>query len=211
MGYPVRSDIYERGFDPSLPEAERKAAYNIWERARRISSYYSHGETLDSLSQEPLSHPPSTVSTLSPEERANLTHIPGGIVDSAIALPGIQSGLFESLRQRAIFLPSRQDNEEDGDNGEPSGDDWRDVEFRVVWCQMSHPEVSYIMLLLIAELEDAKKKGIPVRNVRIVKVKRGNHFVSTSPCMSIDPELTPLLCVGTLGSAGDSDALSSRR
>ncbi|EJF62060.1 hypothetical protein DICSQDRAFT_169637 [Dichomitus squalens LYAD-421 SS1] len=177
MGYPGRSDMYERGFDPALSEAERKAAYNVWERARRISSYYSHGETLDSLSDEPLKHPPSTVSTLSAEERANLTHIPGGVVDSAIALPGIQSGLFDSLRQRAISLPSRQDNKENGDDAESSGDDWRDIELRVVWCQMSHAEVSYVTLLLIAELEDAKKKGIPVRNVRVVRVKGANHFI----------------------------------
>ncbi|KAI1789106.1 hypothetical protein LXA43DRAFT_1155924 [Ganoderma leucocontextum] len=171
----VRSDLYHRAFDTTLPKEERTAAYDIWERARKISSYYSHGDTLDSLSHEALADPPSTVSTLSAEERASLTHRPGGAVDSAIMMPGIQSGLLATLRQRAFLLPL---GEEVGDGEDESvGDAWRDVELRVVWCQMSHAEVSYIMLLLIAELEDAKKKGAPVRNVRIVRVKRGNHFI----------------------------------
>ncbi len=184
-GFPVRSDLYHSAFDPTVPKEERTAAYDVWDRARKISSYYAHGGTLDTLSHEALADPPSTVSTLSVEERANLTHRPGGAVDSAIMMPGIQSGLFAALRRRAFSLQVREgvDGEvEDDVEAEGGRDAWRDVEFRVVWCQMSHAEVSYIMLLLIAELEEAKEKGVPLRNVRIVRVKRGNHFVSTSPC-----------------------------
>ena len=187
VGFPVRSDMYHRSFDTSLPKEERTAAYDVWDRARKISSYYSHGETLDTLSHEALTDPPSTVSTLSEEERAKLTYRPGGVVDSAIMMPGLQSGFFADLRRRAFSLPKvedKADEELEDDTAIDRGDAWRDVEFRVVWCQMSHAEVSYIMFMLIAELEEAKEKGEAVRNVKIVRVKRGNHFVSACVWLS---------------------------
>ncbi|PIL34391.1 hypothetical protein GSI_03166 [Ganoderma sinense ZZ0214-1] len=175
MNFPVWSHLYHRSFDMSLPKEERTAAYNMWDRARKISSYYSHGgETLDTLSHEALTDPPSTLSTLSEEERANLTDLPGGLVDAAIMMPGLQSGFFADLRRRAFLLPKVEDT---GNEDVEGGDAWSEVEFRVVWCQMSTAEVAYIMLMLIAELEEAKKKGEAVRNVKIVRVKRGNHFV----------------------------------
>ena len=184
MGFPVRSDLYHPAFDPTVPKAERAAAYDVWDRARKISSYYAHGDTLDTLSHEPLADPPSTISILSEEERASLTHQPGGVVDTAIMMPGLQSGFFADLRRRAFALQAPNSDEEEEEEEEETGDPWRDVEFRVVWCQMSHAEVSYIMLLLIEELEEAKTKGTPLRNVRIVRVKRGNHFVSSPPHVS---------------------------
>ena len=112
-------------------------------------------------------------------------------------MPGLQSGFFADLPRRAFSLPKmgdKADEDLEDDIAIDRGDPWRDVEFRVVWCQMSQAEVSYIMLMLIAELEEAKENGGAVRNVKIVRVKRGNHFVSVCVWLSsyvCDPKVDP--------------------
>ena len=175
MGYPRRSDMYVRAFDPKLRPEERAASYDVWDRALAISSYYPHGGTLDTIAVKPLDDPPPTLSTLSAEERANMTCKTDGDLDSRIMLTGIQCGLFAVIRERALLVPEGGDD----DSGEDGVvDAWKDVEARFVWGGRSLPEVSHAMLTLRSEVENANEKGQQLRKVRLVTVKDGNHFVS---------------------------------
>ncbi|PIL34449.1 hypothetical protein GSI_03225 [Ganoderma sinense ZZ0214-1] len=174
MGYPRRSDMYVRAFDPRLPPEERAASYDVWDRALAISSYYPHGGTLDTIAVRPLDDPPPTLSTLSGAERASMTFQADGDLDSRIMITGIQSGLFMSIRHRALLLP----NNEGGESREDGVmDAWKDVEARFVWGGRSLPEVAHAMLTLRSEVENAKERGQPLRKVKLVTVKDGNHFV----------------------------------
>ena len=176
MGYPRRSDMYIRAFDPQLAPAQRAAAYDIWDRALAISSYYPHGGTLDTIALKPLDDPPPTLSTLSEEERAGMTFEAGGALDTRIMLTGIQTGVFARVRERALLLPNASNGNEES-SVDAVVDAWKDVEARFVWGGRSLPEVSHAMLTLRDEVEDAKGKGLPVRKVKLVTVKEGNHFV----------------------------------
>ena len=97
-----------------------------------------------------------------------------GDLDSRIMLTGIQLGLFMVIRHRALVLPKDGAGKslEDG-----VGDAWRDVEARFVWGGRSLPEVSHAMLALRSELETAKERGDSLREVKLVMVTDGNHFV----------------------------------
>ncbi|TBU24601.1 Alpha/Beta hydrolase protein [Dichomitus squalens] len=168
MGYPRRSDMYTRAFDPRLSLEERAASYDMWDRALAISGYYPHGDTLDTIALKPLEHPFPTLSTLSAEERAKMTFKTDGNLDSRITLTGIQTGHFANVRERALLVPGDED---------VVGDSWCNVEARFVWGGKSLPEVSHAMLTLRTEVEAAKEKGLLLRNVKLVIVKEGNHFV----------------------------------
>ena len=181
MGYPRRNDMYIRAFDPQLAPAQRTAAYDMWDRALAISSYYPHGGTLDTIALEPLDDPPPTLSTLSEEERAGMTFEAGGALDSRIMLAGIQTGVFAQVRERALLLPNASGGDEDSSE-DAVVDAWKDVEARFVWGGKSLPEVSHAMLTLRDGVEDAKGKGLPVRRVKLVTVKEGNHFVRPFQC-----------------------------
>lgn len=100
---------------------------------------------------------------------------------------GVRTGLAATLRERALHttkLPGRQEGENANSVGETETGDgpdaWRNVELRMVWCEKSVMQVPYGMVLLGLELEEARKKGAWLRDVRIVRVKEGNHFVCDS-------------------------------
>ncbi|KAI1782847.1 hypothetical protein LXA43DRAFT_1049174 [Ganoderma leucocontextum] len=177
MGYPRRSGMYIRAFDPQLPPEERAASYDVWDRALAISSYYPHGGTLDTIALRPLNRPPPTLSTLSAEERSNMAFKPDGDLDSRIMLTGIQSGLFAAIRERALLVPNDGGAGDSEDAVVPLVDAWKDVEARFVWGGKSLPEVSHAMLTLRSEVENGKKEGVSLRKVKFVTVKEGNHFV----------------------------------
>ncbi|PIL34393.1 hypothetical protein GSI_03168 [Ganoderma sinense ZZ0214-1] len=180
LGYIAKEGTYQPALDVSLSEEQRAAAFDAW-----IGGYYAHGSTLDSLASMPLAEPPSTISTLSPEEKVAMTHpFPDvTVLDLKVTELGVRTGLTATLRERALYdknkLPGRQDGgsanklEEAGDGP----DTWREVELRLVWCEKSVMQVPYGMMLLGLELEEARKTGAWIRDVRIVRVKEGNHFV----------------------------------
>ncbi|KAM5540094.1 hypothetical protein V8D89_006234 [Ganoderma adspersum] len=179
LGYSAKEGMYQPALDVSLSEEQRAAAFDAW-----IGGYYAHGSTLDSLAQVPLVHPPSTISTLTPEEKAAMTHpfpdVTG--LDLQVTDLGVRTGLAVTLRERALHTsksPGRQEGESANSVGETGDgpDAWRDVELRMVWCEKSVMQVPYGMMLLGLELEEARKKGAWLRDVRIVRVKEGNHFV----------------------------------
>ena len=51
-----------------------------------------------------------------------------------------------------------------------------------MWGGRSLPEVSHAMLTLRSEVEDAKEKGRSLRQVKLVTVQDGNHFVRAVGC-----------------------------
>ncbi|KAH9850272.1 hypothetical protein C2E23DRAFT_318207 [Lenzites betulinus] len=155
-------NTYSPMFDPSIAEEDRQRVFNSW-----VSGYYQHGDTLQG---QPLLHPPPTISTLTPEEIASLTcegpGAPGGS-DEILMHSGARVGLFKSMRERALYLPG----------GDLVGDPWQKVEVRFVACENSIPSVYLVVKGLQEEIEEANVKGLPMRDVRIVRVQGANHFV----------------------------------
>ncbi|KAI0350957.1 hypothetical protein OH77DRAFT_1412060 [Trametes cingulata] len=166
LGYPPPANPYNPLFDPEIPEAERERAFTNW-----VSGYYVHGDTPDTLERKtPLREPPPTLSTLTPEEVGRMLYLPPGAPggsDAILVEMGIKLGLFESMREGALYMR----------RGEDTGDGWKDVEVRYVSCERSVWEMPWGTLLLKKELEEAKAKGLPVRSVKMVFVKGANHFV----------------------------------
>lgn len=171
LGYSPPSrpgDAWNPFMDTSISPDETTVAFAYW-----VSGYYSHGDTSDKLERRtPLSDPPPTITTMTPEERANV--IPSEC-DSLLLQAGLRSGLFGQLRESALFLsPPKNGSELE----ERERDEWRAVEVRHVWCDQSVWELPYAAWALRAELDEAKLAGRLMRNVTIVRLKGGNHFVS---------------------------------
>ena len=109
---------------------------------------------------------------------------------------GIQTGLWRTLHQRSLRLSDQQG----GDVADHARrDTWRAVELRFVWCMKSVAEVAYGMLLLQEELEAARRDGVSLRNVTVVRVKEGNHFVRTLASSSSRFASLILYLLGSLG------------
>ncbi len=207
--------MQQPALEVSLPEEQRAAAFDAW-----ISGYYAHGGTLDSLGETPLADPPSTISTLSGEEKAAMTYPRPDVTDFDLRTMdvGNRTGLIASLREGSLYLQGkgRLGGEvacANGVLGTGNGPDgWRDLEVRVVWCEKSVMEVAYGMMLLEWELADARRKGAWIRNVSVVRVKEGNHFVRDSKA----PLRRPLSAhsvskrLGSLGLSGLGDACFPR-
>ncbi|CDO68088.1 hypothetical protein BN946_scf184788.g19 [Trametes cinnabarina] len=166
LGYPLPDDPYNPLFDPAIPPEERERAFTNW-----VSGYYAHGNTPDALERKtPLQDPPPTLSTLTPEDIARTLSLgpgaPGGS-DALLLHFGIKLGLYEPLRKGALYLPT-------ADQG---GNALQNVEVRYVSCERSVWEMPWGTLHLERELEEARAKGLPLRNIRLVFVRDANHFV----------------------------------
>lgn len=120
--------------------------------------------------------------TMSPEFiRTALCRGPGepGGSDACLMHEGIGHGLFASVRLDALYLPSRNVEDEDGDgDGDEDKDEWRDIELRYLWCDRSVWEMPWCAWSLSAEVEQAKSDGKHMRGIQIVRVRGVNHFVS---------------------------------
>ncbi|KAH9887036.1 hypothetical protein C8Q73DRAFT_714415 [Cubamyces lactineus] len=168
LGYPVPNDPYNPLFDPSIPVEDRGSAFTTW-----VSGYYIHGDSPDKLERRtPLPDPPSTLSTLKPEEIQRMLCLPPGAPggsDMVVMNVGIKVGLYEALRKEALYLPA----------GGPasSGNIWEDVEVRYVSCEHSVWEMPWGTMSLQRELEAVEAQGLPMRKIRLVFVKGANHFV----------------------------------
>ncbi|EIW57458.1 uncharacterized protein TRAVEDRAFT_29546 [Trametes versicolor FP-101664 SS1] len=165
LGYPPREPaLYSPLLDPKIAPEDRQPLFMKW-----VSGYFPHGGTPDTLEgKTPLENPPPTISTLTLEEIASMTcpsvGAPGGS-DEILVHSGVKLGLFAYLRKCALYLP------------EGGGGAWRDVEVRCVTGEWSISGVLWATMLLKREVEDAKAKGIPIRDVRFVLIRRANHFV----------------------------------
>ncbi|KAI0643306.1 hypothetical protein C8Q79DRAFT_1012603 [Trametes meyenii] len=172
LGYPAPEGIqYRSFFDPKLPPEEQGRAFSI-----RVSGYYVHGDTPDSLGLDtPLQDPSPTFLRLTPEEISRLQYnepgLPGG-TDSVLLDSGLKLGLFSALRQASLYLPA------EGDGRPPPAASWPNVEFRFVFCERSVWEVCPGLWALRKELDEAKGNDLRIRNVRVVLARGANHFVA---------------------------------
>ncbi|KAH9849866.1 hypothetical protein C2E23DRAFT_341233 [Lenzites betulinus] len=170
FGYPYpKEDPYNPFADLSLSHAERINAFAAW-----ATSYYAHGDTLDTFERRrALQTPTPTVQNMTPEDLAATAHFPPGLVggsDWAIFLGSSNLGVYPPLREGALYLS------EDTEGKKLEGDEWRDVEVRFVWGDRSIWEVPYAAQLLRKEADDAEKNGTPFRKITIYRVHGANHF-----------------------------------
>jgi len=170
LGIDVPEDKYHPLDDESIPPNERPLAFSKW-----VTGFYTHGDTPDTLERRtPVDNPPPTILTLTPEELASsFLPQPAGPGGSDLLLlnGGIASGSNRVSKNEAFYLKDKHDEGE-----EEGGDQWEDVELRYLWCSRSVYEMPWGMWALRAELEEAKKKGVKMRNVTIVCLEGANHF-----------------------------------
>lgn len=164
--------MYNPLFDTELLPEEREDVFAKW-----VSGYFEHGDTVETLAlKTPLPEPPSTLLTLTAEEVERVLCLPPGAPGGSEALllhGGIAVGLWNDLREAALALPS-PDKVQDVSNG----DAWREVKVRNVTCEQSVCDCLFARMCLREEVEAAKTKGCPTRDVRFVLIKGANHFVS---------------------------------
>lgn len=160
--------MYNPLFDIDLLPEEREYVFARW-----VSGYFEHGDTVETLAlKTPLPKPPSTLLTFTAEDMERVLCLPPGAPGGSEALllhGGIAVGLWNDLREAALALPSSE--------GGSNGDAWREVEVRNVTCERSVCECLFAWMCLREEVEAAKAKGCPTRDVRFVLIKGANHFV----------------------------------
>ncbi|KAL7281216.1 hypothetical protein ACG7TL_004524 [Trametes sanguinea] len=184
LGYPYPAhDPYNPFADESLTYEERERVFTEW-----ITSYYAHGDTVDTLERRnALDAPPPTIASISAEELAAMVHVPPGMPggsDWCLLYGGARYDIFSGLRKGAIFLspePGTATGIEGTDGsgrvlGAARADAWEDVEVRYVWGERSVWEMPYAATMLRQELEDAKGSGRRIRPVSILRVEGANHF-----------------------------------
>ncbi|KAI0766173.1 hypothetical protein BD413DRAFT_636601 [Trametes elegans] len=170
--YSPETDPYNPLLDPTLPHDERMATFVEW-----ISSYYSHGDTVDELERRRALRTPART-TIPPSDNGVPSAAPidpaaSGGSDWAVLYGCMTLGVFGSLRRRALLLPGNGQ----ATTGDPVlGDGWRDVEVLVVWGDRSVWEAPYAAWALREELDRARKDGYLVRDVKIMRLKGANHF-----------------------------------
>ncbi|KAI0293846.1 alpha/beta-hydrolase [Multifurca ochricompacta] len=131
-----------------------------------MKSYYTHGETLETLSRTALDDPRPTILAMSAEDIELAFYVPPSLpdgVDMLLLRNGLKSGLFERLRMSAVFVP---DGTEDG---------WCNVEFRYFWCDRSLWQMPWGIWSFNAEIESAKELDKQVRRHSIVRMSGANH------------------------------------
>ncbi|TFK81087.1 hypothetical protein K466DRAFT_558342 [Polyporus arcularius HHB13444] len=178
MGYPPPEDPYNPLFDPVLGKEEKVVVFNRW-----VTGYFSHGDSPDALERrKPLEDPSPTIERLTLEDLATCVYPPPGELggsDSRLLLSAIKYGLFAILREHALYLGRSKEGLRcsDSESSEGVGDEWSNTELRFIWCEQSVWEVACGIWRLRAELEDAKDRNAALREIRIVRIKKGNHFV----------------------------------
>ncbi|KAI0641979.1 hypothetical protein C8Q79DRAFT_265895 [Trametes meyenii] len=175
MGYPVPAsqDSYNPLFSsPELTHEARGGAFLHW-----ITSYFTHGETVDTLERrDPDKTPPSTLTYLTEDERAAALYFPPGLPggsDFVLLHAGAAYGLYDVLRQGALFLPTSERSSLDETLS--VGDAWQDVEVRLVWADRSFWEGPYVAHAMRREMAEARKEGKAMRNITLLRFRGANH------------------------------------
>ncbi|KAH9933984.1 uncharacterized protein BXZ73DRAFT_100822 [Epithele typhae] len=175
MGYPPPSDPYNPLWDASLG-SDATRAFAMW-----VSGYFQHGDSADAIERRtPLANPAPTLSTLTDEERESALYPgpgePSGS-DGLLLAGGIQSGLYEQLKNAALYLPEEIASPlgEDGDEMVTSA--WSDVEVRYIWCERSVWEMTWTSWKMREEMREAQAQGKNMRNLKILRLLDANHFV----------------------------------
>ncbi|KAI9449323.1 alpha/beta-hydrolase [Lactarius psammicola] len=162
MGYPLPDGYYFPLNDPSLSPEESLKIFPLW-----VTGYYSHGDTLETLSLREASDEPSpTVARMSPEDLALTIHEPPTLpdgTDTVILQSGVDRGVLSRLRKAAVFAPR---------NAEVA---WPNVEFRYFFCDRSVWLTHWGVWSFRAEVEQARKDGKRIRTHSIVRMRGANH------------------------------------
>ncbi|KAI0332745.1 hypothetical protein GY45DRAFT_1344498 [Cubamyces sp. BRFM 1775] len=174
LGYSYpEQDPYNPFYDTSLTYEERGRVFTNW-----ITSYYSHGETLDTFERrKALQVPPPTLANMSTEDFHSTVHVPPGVPGGSdwMLLHGCFTfGIYSKLRTGAFALSPGQN----GDHGaaRPVGDEWRDVEVRYIWGDHSIWEAPYGAMMMRREIEEAQGEERQLRPLTILRLKGANHF-----------------------------------
>ncbi len=199
MGYPPPEDPYNPLFDPVLGKEEKVVVFNRW-----VTGYFSHGDSPDALERrKPLEDPSPTIERLTLEDLATCVYPPPGELggsDSRLLLSAIKYGLFAILREHALYYGRSKEGLgcSDSESSEGVGDEWSNTELRFIWCEQSVWEVACGIWRLRAELEDAKDRNAALREIRIVRIKKGNHFVCPSSNARYVSDVRAVRSTGTI-------------
>ncbi|KAF8265648.1 alpha/beta-hydrolase [Lactarius quietus] len=162
MGYPSPDGYFSPLDDPSIPPEDALKIFPLW-----ITGYYSHGDTLETLSvRNALDEPAPTATRMSPEDVAFLVHDPPTLPDGADAIilrSDLDSGVFSRLREGALFAPQYAEV------------GWPNVEFRYVWCDSSVWMMPWGVWSFRSEIEQARKDGKRIRDHSVVRMRGANH------------------------------------
>ncbi|CDO72521.1 hypothetical protein BN946_scf184983.g4 [Trametes cinnabarina] len=169
-GYAPPPNAYQPLYDESLPDSERVSRFAVW-----VTGYYAHGDwSRDSDKalefRNALSDPPPTATRMTPQDLAETTYGPPQAPDGSdplIAQAGVRHGACLAMKDGAFYL------QEPPVHG---ASDWANVEVVVLWGDRTIWEVPWGTMLLQRELEEAKKEGKRVREVKTVRIKGANHF-----------------------------------
>ncbi len=143
------------------------------------------------------------------QEQEESTHEPPGQIpdgsDTLTARMCATHGLYKELKDTGFYPTANA-----GVAG-PAHDPWRDVELRVVWCDHSVWGIAWVVKGMASELEEAKRTGVDVRRVSLVRLRGGNHFVSTIRNVRSLAANSLFILAGALGFSGESTAQLPRR
>ncbi len=182
-----------------MGKEEKVVVFNRW-----VTGYFSHGHSIDALERrKPLDDPHPTIENLTAEDLATCVYPPPGELggsDSRLLLSAIQYGIFAILRNNALYLGGSKEGLGRGnsESSEGAGDEWSNTELRFIWCEQSVWEVACGIWRLRAELEDAKDRNAALREIRIVRVKKGNHFVCPSSNARCVSDVRAIRSTGTI-------------
>ena len=172
-------DPYSPLFDSTIPQDKMADALDEW-----LSGYFVHGQTLDTLERRRwLMDPSPTATRLTPDELAAVRYRPVVAPDGSETLliqGAIHAGVCGPIKNAALYFPSTsihsEGSEVSEENAEPAGNVWRGVEVRFLECTQTVWEGPYMIMTLQEEMDAARKRGAPTRDMRTVRVD-GNHFV----------------------------------
>ncbi|KAI0657102.1 hypothetical protein C8Q70DRAFT_291003 [Cubamyces menziesii] len=168
-GTPTNVELFHPLHDPTLDGAEKLTAFDHW-----VTSYFEHGDVMVKGAEALQSRvsrdvqPTSTLSRLTPEEIAELTYPPATFPTSSDFLSmiaGVMHGTYAATKEHAFYSPE-------------GVEDLRSVCLRIVWCDRSFWETPWSAYLLSKELAQARNEGKHMRDIELVRLTGGNHFVS---------------------------------
>lgn len=178
LGFPHHEDLRMPIDDPTVTDGKAVIAWLTGFFDHTIPPSFPSTPILNpklALGLTPVSNPPPTIATVSPEEIQNVFCIspaaPGGS-DTLLYEAGQRLGLFEEMRKKALYATEVEDVTEEKKK-------WREsVEVRIIWCDRSLWGVPWGISQLYREVEDAKEKGdLSVGEVNLLRMRGANHYV----------------------------------
>ncbi|KAI0272308.1 alpha/beta-hydrolase [Gloeopeniophorella convolvens] len=163
LGYPYPQGYYYPLNDPSISLEEGVKRFPLW-----VTSYYDHGNTLETLSLlSTSSNPLPTITGMTPENLALALYVAPAAPDGTDGLTHtscVDRGLYAQLRKATLYPPPQAER------------GWSDVEFRCLWCDRSNWLMPWGRWALEAEVSAAKESGANIREISVMRMRGSNHF-----------------------------------